>query len=143
MFSKILGRAAVAAAAAGLALAVGTGTAQASTGSPYVGYGYTNNTHAVWCVQHLANDIADFYDRPKISEDGVFGPATYNQVKFVQAKLGPYVSGGLAVDGVVGPGTGYLLLTEGDDYYGNTGYCLGYVPTWTNDMPPIGHLVLD
>ncbi|WP_052397710.1 peptidoglycan-binding domain-containing protein [Streptomyces sp. NRRL F-5123] len=143
MFSKILGRAAVAATAAGLALAVGTGTAQASTSSPYVGYGYTNNTHAVWCVQHLANDIADTLGHPKIGEDGVFGPATYNQVRWVQAELGPYVSGGLTVDGVVGPGTGYVLLTNGDDYYGNTGYCLGYVPTWTNDMPPIGHVVLD
>ncbi|MFI0941279.1 peptidoglycan-binding protein [Streptomyces sp. NPDC021020] len=141
MFSKILGRAAVAATAAGLALAVGMGTAQASTSSPYVGYGYTNNTHAVWCVQHLANDIARTHDHPTIAEDGVFGPATYNMVRWIQGSALSFE--GLTVDGVVGKATGYELLYWGDSYYGGNGYCMGYVPSTSDYFPPSPPLELD
>ncbi|MGW5349519.1 peptidoglycan-binding domain-containing protein [Streptomyces sp. NPDC004031] len=137
MFSKILGRAAVAATAAGLALAVGMGTAQASTSSPYVGYGYTNNTHAVWCVQHLANDVAKTYGGPTITEDGVFGPATYNEIRWFQGFVW------LPVDGVVGKATGYALLDWGDRYYGGNGYCMGYVPSTSDYVPPSPPVELD
>lgn len=138
MFSKILARTAVAATAAGLALAVGMGTAQADTGSPNVGYGYANNPHAVWCVQHLANDIArDRNHWVTISEDGVFGPSTYEMIRWIQGNEG------LPVDGVVGKQTGYYLLAYGDRYYGGNGYCLGYVPSKSDYIPPIGQVVLD
>ncbi|MEV6010419.1 peptidoglycan-binding domain-containing protein [Streptomyces sp. NPDC051976] len=143
MFSKILARTAVAAAAAGLALTASVGSASASTSSPYVGYGYTNNPHAVWCVQHLANDIARDLGHGTVAEDGIWGNNTYNQVRWVQTELGPYEFGGVKVDGIVGPQTGYLLLNNGDEYYGGNNYCLGYVPSTTNDMPPPGHVVLD
>ena len=140
MFSKILGRTAVAAAAAGLALTASMGTAHASTGAPYVGYGYANNGHAVWCVQHLANDLALIFDHPAISEDGVWGQQTYNQVRWVQAEFSFL---GLKQDGIVGQQTGRVLLEYGDQYYGGNGYCMAYVPSDVDYVPPPVPVILD
>ncbi|MEU9202046.1 peptidoglycan-binding domain-containing protein [Streptomyces sp. NPDC048332] len=115
---------------AGLALlTAGTVTqAQASPTAGYIGDGYANNTHGVWCVQHLLNDIAsDYgYDRP-LAEDGQWGPDTRSWVMWYQ-RTAPSLFN-LTVDGIVGKGTGGYLLLEGDDYYGGTNYCYTYVPS--------------
>lgn len=140
LFSKILARTAVAAAAAGLALTASVGSASASTSAGTIGYGYSNNTHGVWCVQHLVNDIARFYGRPTITEDGLWGQQTYNQIYWVQQE---YDFLGLQKDGVVGKQTGEFLLEFGDQYYGGNGYCMSYVPSSDNYIPPSPPLELD
>ncbi|MFV5994515.1 peptidoglycan-binding domain-containing protein [Streptomyces sp. NPDC056231] len=115
---------------AGLALlTAGTVTqAQASTTAGYIGDGYANNTHGVWCVQHLLNDIAydHGYGRP-LAEDGHWGPDTRSWVMWYQ-RTAPSLFN-LTVDGIVGKGTGGYLLLEGDDYYGGNNYCYTYVPS--------------
>ncbi|NUP44354.1 MAG: peptidoglycan-binding protein [Streptomyces sp.] len=127
-------RTAVLAKAAGMAAAVAlltVGTvsqAQASPTAGYIGDGYANNTHGVWCVQHLLNDIA--YDhnlgRP-LAEDGLWGPATKSWVMWYQSTAPSLFN--LTVDGIVGKGTGGYILLEGDQYYGGTNYCYSYVPS--------------
>jgi peptidoglycan hydrolase-like protein with peptidoglycan-binding domain len=106
--------------------------AQASAG--WIGPGYTNNTHGVWCVQHLVNDVIQKWDvdhqygdwthggRP-MTEDGIFGPQTEHYIKVFQD------INGYGTDGIVGPGTGAKMLEEGDQYYGGLGYCYWYIPT--------------
>jgi len=115
---------------AGLALlTVGTVTqAQASTTAGYIGDGYANNTHGVWCVQHLLNDVAadSGYGRP-LAEDGLWGPNTRAWVQWYQ-RTSPSLYN-LSVDGIVGQGTGGYLLLEGDQYYGGRNYCYAYVPS--------------
>ncbi|MEV5600822.1 hypothetical protein AB0L33_05170 [Streptomyces sp. NPDC052299] len=115
---------------AGLALlTVGTVTqAQASPSAGYIGDGYANNTHGVWCVQHLLNDIAvDFgYNRP-LAEDGIWGPNTRAWVEWYQRSV--LFLDHVTVDGIVGKETGGNLLLGGDQYYGGTNYCYSYVPS--------------
>ncbi|MFG2112927.1 peptidoglycan-binding protein [Streptomyces sp. NPDC048718] len=123
---------ATAAKAAGLTaavalLTVGTMTqAQASPSAGYIGDGYANNTHGVWCVQHLLNDVAEDlgHGRP-LTEDGQWGPNTKSWVKWYQGTA-PF---NLTADGIVGKSTGGWLLIEGDQYYGGTNYCYNYVPS--------------
>ncbi|MEV7239557.1 hypothetical protein AB0N06_38630 [Streptomyces sp. NPDC051020] len=109
-------------------LTVGTiGQAQASTSAGYMGDGYANNTHGVWCVQHLLNDVAqDAGQGRPLAEDGLWGPNTKSWVKWYQS-TSPY---NLTSDGVVGKGTGGFLLLEGDQYYGGRNYCYDYVPSY-------------
>ncbi|MFE3524190.1 hypothetical protein ACFXOD_21680 [Streptomyces sp. NPDC059161] len=43
----------------------------------------------------------------------------------------------VSVDGIVGPGTGNLVITDGDPYYtgggaNDTAYCFAYLPTTYN-----------
>lgn len=113
--------------AVGVLLAVGGGatSAQASPSAAYIGDGYTNNSHGVWCVQHLINDTKVFYNggsRP-MSEDGVWGPQTKSWVIWFQ-KLES-----LTPDGIVGKETGGYILRDGDSYYGGHNYCWTYVPS--------------
>lgn len=114
----------VATAAVTASMAVGSASAQ--VGAPYVGDGYSNNIHAVWCVQHLVNDYRRAAGEPAISEDNLWGPQTRNAVIDFQANTdntGP-------ADGVVGPLTGRGLLNyDGTDVYAGHGYCFGYLPT--------------
>ncbi|MFE9574581.1 peptidoglycan-binding protein [Streptomyces sp. NPDC006692] len=122
-------------AKAGLVVAAGAlltgttvGTAQANTNAGYIGYGYSNNTHAVWCVQQLTNSYAKWGGgRALIPEDGVWGPQTYDQLRWFQSHW-PQL---LDADGVVGPKTGNVLLyASGDTVYGGSGgYCNAYIPT--------------
>lgn len=102
---------------------------------PNIAYGYDNNPHAVWCVQHLINDWAvkwhvDGYHTRPMAEDGVFGPWTDYWVRRAQdAWMGvPFP------DGIVGPATGNHLIEDtqltGDTYYGGAGhYCFYLIPT--------------
>ncbi|MFD8597544.1 peptidoglycan-binding protein [Kitasatospora sp. NPDC059646] len=104
----------------GVALAAVCGslaTAEASTSAPYIGYGYSTSGSGVWCVQHELNHAIG----AGLSEDGQFGPATYNALVSFQARRG------LQADGVVGPQTGSALIGAGDPYYG--GYCYSYIRT--------------
>ncbi|WP_377272377.1 peptidoglycan-binding protein [Peterkaempfera sp. SMS 1(5)a] len=119
------------AALAGAALLALTGTAHASLDAPYIGSGYSTNTHAVWCVQHdinyylthgahVTNKIA------ALAEDGVWGAKTEAGVRWFQGQLSE------TPDGVVGALTGSDLLMEGDPYYNGSptapGYCDQYIP---------------
>lgn len=120
------------AAATVLAATVLGGTANASTSAPYIGNGYTNNTHAVWCVQRMINHAIDrgrYWGVAKVAEDGAWGPKTRQAVVDVQKGTG----GGLKADGIVGPQTGDMLMFEGDPYYSGggagNGYCHTYLPT--------------
>lgn len=106
-----------AATAASLVLAV-AGTANAQVGAGWVGWGQTNNTHAVWCVQKLIDDSPA---PASTIPDGQFGQHTYDAIVAFQKWAG------LPVDGTVGPRTGDALLTRFQDYYDN--YCYGYLPT--------------
>ncbi|MGW3496369.1 peptidoglycan-binding domain-containing protein [Streptomyces sp. NPDC001020] len=109
-------------------LTVGTiAQAQASPNAGYIGDGYANNTHGVWCVQHLLNDVAQDSGRGRpLAEDGLWGPNTKSWVKWYQS-TSPV---GLTPDGIVGKGTGGYLLLEGDEYYGGGNYCYNYLPSW-------------
>ncbi|MFE2878305.1 peptidoglycan-binding protein [Streptomyces roseus] len=136
MLKKTASRAAALAAAATLTVLSLSGTAQARQGAPYIGYGQTNNTHAVWCVQHqlnwaFANNwVGRLGSHGQIAEDGKFGPQTDEAIRFFQKSFFPN-----EIDGVVGPSTGYALLWEGDPKYGyndkvtNAGYCNEYIPS--------------
>ena len=105
-----------------------TGPANASPSASYIGWGYTNNPHGVWCVQHLINDIyaeqTHTGQRP-MKEDGLFGAQTDSYIRWFQRQF----MGTAAVDGVVGPQTGGGVLKEGDAYYGGYNYCYTYVPS--------------
>ncbi|MBT2470251.1 hypothetical protein J7E97_20825 [Streptomyces sp. ISL-66] len=133
MFRKLTSQIAVLAASAALLTGVMTaGSASASTTAPYIGNGYTNNTHAVWCVQHMINYAIDrgrYWGVAKVAEDGVWGPKTRQAVVGVQNGTG----GSLNPDGIVGPKTGDMLMFEGDPYYSGRsagdGYCHTYLPT--------------
>ncbi|MFF7603154.1 peptidoglycan-binding domain-containing protein [Streptomyces mirabilis] len=119
-----IGRAAGITAATAL-VAIGTiSQATASPSARNIGDGYHNNKHAVWCVQHLVNDVAqrNSHGRP-LAEDGLWGPRTKSWVKWYQGVEG------LPRDGVVGKGTGGWLLLHGDTYYGHRNYCYKYVPS--------------
>ncbi|MFF8413049.1 peptidoglycan-binding domain-containing protein [Streptomyces omiyaensis] len=120
-------RAAVLAATLGLAAAASSTTAGASTTASYIGDGYPNNTHGVWCVQEIANNWYEGWGpgSPRIAEDGIWGPRTKQALQQFQEAFG------VKPDGVVGPQTGYRLLTSdpADPYQGRNGYCYGYLPT--------------
>ncbi|MER6084233.1 peptidoglycan-binding domain-containing protein [Streptomyces sp. NPDC001833] len=112
-------------AAAMVVLVVGAvPQAQASPSAAYIGDGYPNNPHGVWCVQHLINDVyEDIYPRMRpIPEDGLWGPNTKWGVKWFQDQVYLYP------DGIVGRATGQKILEEGDSYYGGHNYCYSYVP---------------
>ncbi|MGC0421728.1 hypothetical protein [Embleya sp. AB8] len=101
--------------------------AQASPGAGYIGPGRNNNTHGVWCVQHLVNDVAQSHGKGRpLAEDGKFGNNTLSWVKWYQGASGH----GLVKDGDVGKGTGGWLLLDGDSYYGGRNYCYTYVPSY-------------
>jgi hypothetical protein len=131
-FKKIGMVAGSAVAAVGFALAA-AGPAAADSNSPWIGSGYSTNTHAVWCVQHdinyrLKNDFPDGPPIPLLAEDGQWGTQTYNGVRWYQT----YMLGAQYADGVVGPKTGTDLFLYGDPYYNGAypffGYCYQYLP---------------
>ncbi|MFF2149516.1 peptidoglycan-binding protein [Kitasatospora sp. NPDC058190] len=124
MTAKTIGRGMVAVAMAGAALLGLSGTASASDTAGYIGDNQPNDTHGVWCVQHLINDVARQNNRATVDEDGVWGPQTKDQVQWFQNFV--HVS----PDGIVGPFTGDNILYHGDQYYGGkSGYCFTYVPS--------------
>lgn len=132
---KVAVRGGLVAVAVGVTIAGTTTTASANVNAPWIGYGYSTNTHAVWCVQHDINYFsthnAGSSAIPVISEDGIWGPQTYNAVRWYQnERFGPST-----VDGIVGPLTGGDLLVEGDPYYNGAwpanGYCSTYLPTYS------------
>ncbi|GGY65431.1 peptidoglycan-binding domain-containing protein [Streptomyces omiyaensis] len=133
MFRTFTGKAALLAVSTALLTGVVTGgTASASTTAAYIGNGYPNNTHGVWCVQRMINYAIDrgrYWGVAKVAEDGVWGPKTRQAVIDVQKGTGGF----LTPDGVVGPRTGDMLMFEGDPYYSGggagNGYCHAYVPT--------------
>ena len=73
MTAKSFGRAVLAGAMAGTALLGLAGSASASDTAGYIGDGYANNSRAVWCVQHLINDVARNNNRATIDEDSIWG----------------------------------------------------------------------
>jgi hypothetical protein len=110
--------------AALLAVGLSAGSAAASSDASLIGDGQPNNTHGVWCVQHLINDVAKQHGRATVDEDGAWGPRTRDQVVWFQELVG------VRDDGVVGPFTGDNVLYRGDQYYGGpNGYCFTYVPS--------------
>jgi len=119
-----IGKAAGITAATAL-LAIGTiSQAAASQTARNIGNGYHNNKHAVWCVQHLLNDVAKRYGHGRpVAEDGLWGPKTKRWVKWYQG------FDGLHRDGIVGKETGGWLLLDGDSTYGDRNYCYKYVPS--------------
>jgi peptidoglycan hydrolase-like protein with peptidoglycan-binding domain len=116
---KKIAAATLTAAAAVTTLGLNAGSASANPAAGWVGYGQTNNAHAVWCVQKLIDDSPAPYYTPT---DGVFGQDTYNAIEAFQSWAGLK-----PVDGTVGPATGYALLHKFSDYYDN--YCWTYLPT--------------
>ena len=141
-------KAAAAVAAAGIMLVAGSSSAQANPSAPYIGDGYTNNTHAVWCVKESLNDFQHGWGPlgvpipiPVVAQDGIWGPATRQAL--IDFQYDVYAMGlvetPLATDGVVGPHTGDALNKWGDHYYmggtgkadgsGEPGYCWQYIPT--------------
>jgi hypothetical protein len=69
--NRIGKRAAVLAVTGLLGLGVCAGSAQASPSAGYIGDGYGNNSHGVWCVQHLVNDVAAGHGKGRpLVEDG-------------------------------------------------------------------------
>ncbi|MGW2424334.1 peptidoglycan-binding domain-containing protein [Streptomyces sp. NPDC001709] len=101
--------------------------ASASPSASYIGDGYPNNIHGVWCVQHLVNDVA--YSKGKgrpLPEEHLWGPQTKKWVEWYQGVSGH----GLSQDGIVGKGTGGWLLLDGDSYYGGYNYCYDFVPSY-------------
>ncbi|MFJ8364579.1 peptidoglycan-binding protein [Streptomyces sp. NPDC093984] len=114
-------RAAGIAAATALFVVGAVPQAQASPSAGYIGDGYANNSHGVWCVQHLLNTAGRGADIP---EDAVWGPLTKQNVKAFQSAYG------LTVDGIVGKATGQKLLDKGDPYYGGHNYCYWYLPSY-------------
>ncbi|MEU6864832.1 peptidoglycan-binding domain-containing protein [Streptomyces sp. NPDC046876] len=129
-------RAGVLAATAALAAAGLAGTAQASTGASYVGRGYAEQGDGVWCVQHLANDLARQRGRATVKEDGYWGPKTEAQVRWFQGQFS------LNADGIVGPKTGDHLLLWGNWPYGGNGDCMSKIPSSTDHFD-IPHTRLD
>ncbi|MEV8529014.1 peptidoglycan-binding domain-containing protein [Streptomyces sp. NPDC052000] len=124
MTAKSFGRAVVAVAVAGTALLGLAGSASASESAPYIGDGYANNSKAVWCVQHLINDVARNNNRATIDEDSIWGPQTKDQVVWFQNFVH------VQPDGIVGPFTGDNILYRGDGTYGGkSGPCFAYVPS--------------
>ncbi|WP_329611789.1 peptidoglycan-binding domain-containing protein [Kitasatospora herbaricolor] len=116
-------RASAVAGAAALAAALSTGAAHASSSAGYIGDGYANGSKAVWCVQHLANVVAQQNGRATVAEDSVWGPRTKAQVQWFQSFVG------VKSDGIVGPFTGDNLLYRGDSHGGTSGDCFPYVPS--------------
>ncbi|RKT09779.1 hypothetical protein BX285_6884 [Streptomyces sp. 1114.5] len=107
-----------------LGAGVCAGPAQASPSAGYIGDGYGNNSHGVWCVQHLVNDVAAGHGKGRpLAEDGVWGPNTKSWVRWYQG------IDGRTQDGIVGRDTGGDLLLDGDQYYGGWNYCYTYVPS--------------
>ncbi|MFD8706445.1 peptidoglycan-binding protein [Kitasatospora sp. NPDC059648] len=134
---KRIAKIAAVAAAPLLAATLGTGTANASPSAGYIGAGYTNNPHGVWCAQH---NISYWFhtsgsDHREPAEDGSFGPETKQAIKDFQEEMG------LPQDGVLGPQTGNALMAHGDPAYTgsdmpyragggtSTSYCYTYLPT--------------
>ncbi|MFI9157571.1 peptidoglycan-binding domain-containing protein [Kitasatospora aureofaciens] len=124
MTAKSFGRAVLAGAVAGTALLGLAGSASASDTAGYIGDGYANNSQAVWCVQHLINDVARNNNRATIDEDSIWGPQTKDQVLWFQGFVH------VQPDGIVGPFTGDNILYRGDQKYGGkSGSCFAYVPS--------------
>ncbi|MFF4189023.1 peptidoglycan-binding domain-containing protein [Streptomyces sp. NPDC001691] len=124
MTAKSFRRAVLAGALAGTALLGLAGSASASDTAGYIGDGYANNSRAVWCVQHLINDVARNNNRATIDEDSIWGPRTKDQVLWFQAFVH------VQPDGIVGPFTGDNILYRGDQTYGGkSGSCFAYVPS--------------
>ncbi|MFE4977970.1 peptidoglycan-binding protein [Kitasatospora sp. NPDC056651] len=122
--SRIGKRAAVLVVAGLLGVGASVGSAQASPGAGYIGDGYGNNAHGVWCVQHLINDVVAAHGKGRpLNEDSAWGPNTKSWVEWYQD------GAGLSKDGVVGRDTGAALLRDGDSYYGGYNYCYTYVPS--------------
>lgn len=128
MLKHLAAKASVVAASTALLAGASLGTAHASTSAGYIGDGYANNTHGVWCVQHLYNVFAkeqrDIYGyaTPDIAEDGQWGKQTKAAVTLFQSWYHE------DQDGIVGPNTGWDLL-QLDSYYGGRNYCYWYIPT--------------
>ncbi|MFE4603421.1 peptidoglycan-binding protein [Kitasatospora indigofera] len=141
MMKKFVTRLGLTAGVAALALGGVSGTAQATPGAAYVGPGYPNNPHAVWCVQHLMNDVSRQYGQPTVDEDGVWGPKTFAAVKTFQNRFWATSSNG--ADGIVGPTTGEYLLSYGDSYYGRGNYCFWYLPSPDATFMPVAGTRLD
>ncbi|MFJ9843223.1 peptidoglycan-binding protein [Kitasatospora sp. NPDC101155] len=123
---SLVKRAAVAAATAAVAVIPMAGTASANTDAGYVGYGQANNWNAVYCVQAEINYFTYQHGLryPRLTEDGYWGPATYNAVVMFQNQLISYTK---HADGEVGPLTGNMLIANGDPtMYGN---CRNALPT--------------
>jgi len=136
-----IAKSAVALTVAGVSVLGMSGTASASSNAPWLGYGYTTSGSGVWCVQHNLNylikeeqgdwDSWGISSPPYgvIAEDGVWGNQTYQTVKWLQSWLAPD-----QIDGIVGPNTGSVLISNGDPYYvgsyGNSshGYCWDHLP---------------
>jgi peptidoglycan hydrolase-like protein with peptidoglycan-binding domain len=76
---------------------IATGTASATRGVPNIQQGARGP--GVECVQFALR-----LDGSRITLDGIFGPATKQAVQGEQAAVG------LAVDGIVGPQTGTVLV---------------------------------
>ncbi|MBD0692398.1 peptidoglycan-binding domain-containing protein [Streptomyces sp. CBMA123] len=124
MPAKSFGRAAAALTLAGAALLGLSGTANASQSASYIGDGYANNSTAVWCVQHLINEVARQNNRAAIDEDSTWGPQTKDQVVWFQTLEH------VQPDGIVGPFTGDNILYHGDRQYGGkSGACFPFVPS--------------
>ncbi|MEU1376769.1 peptidoglycan-binding domain-containing protein [Streptomyces triculaminicus] len=123
MFKKYAARAGVVLGTVAMAAGATMGSASAAEGVGYIGTDTTSGS-GVWCVQHLANDVARKAGHATVDEDGKWGPKTKAQVVWFQDRLG------LKKDGIVGPETGDYLLYFGDQYYGGTGgYCNAKMPS--------------
>ncbi|MFD7030974.1 peptidoglycan-binding protein [Streptomyces sp. NPDC059917] len=126
---RLAAKAGVVTATAALLTGVGLGTANASPNAAYIGDGYANNAHAVWCVQHLYNVFAKeqrdryHYATPDIAEDAAWGPRTKAAVTLLQSWYSE------TQDGIVGPNTGWDLLHLDSGYGGKGGYCYQYIPS--------------
>jgi hypothetical protein len=110
MTAKTFSRGMVAVAMADATLLGLSGTASASDTADSIGDNPPNNTHGVWCVQHLINDVARQDNRATVDEDGVWGPQTKEQVLWFQNFVH------VPADGIVGPFTGDNVLYHGDQH---------------------------
>ncbi|MFE2918343.1 peptidoglycan-binding protein [Kitasatospora indigofera] len=115
----------------------GATTSASANSAPYIGDGYPNNTHAVWCVQNSVNYAISHYafgQYPAIAEDGVWGPRTKAAVQEFQYLFSANTTGVMVQDGIVGRMTGEHLLQYGDPYYTggpvqpSDAYCTRYLP---------------
>ncbi|GAA3234595.1 peptidoglycan-binding domain-containing protein [Streptomyces lavendulae] len=123
-----LAKGAVALAVVGASLLGSAATASANPNAAWLGYGYTTSGKGVWCVQQDLNKVIDkgvwrgWASTPppygNIAEDGAWGRQTAATVKWFQSWLGS------GADGIVGPETGSLLLSNSE---GNS-YCWGLIP---------------
>ncbi|MFD9092170.1 hypothetical protein [Streptomyces collinus] len=132
-----IAKGAVALALTGASVLGVAGSADASSGAAWLGYGHTTSGSGVWCVQHNLNYMidshawADDYPDPpygKIAEDSVWGRRTDATVRWLQGWLTFETP-----DGVVGPNTGSVLISNGDPKYVGTwntghGYCWDRLP---------------